>query len=1044
MKALETCTPCHNGTMAQGKLRLDTLAGIAQGGLSGAAIVPGNAAGSLLLKRATSTEASMRMPPAGAMLDSAKVAVVRAWIDAGAPGLVAKVDFDTAVEPILKAKCVGCHSGASAKGQLRLDAGRLALRVIQPGNSAASRIIHRVEGQGNERRMPLGGEPLTAAEIATLKQWIDGGAAWPAAKMEPPAGGAAKHWAYLKPVKPQAAGIDALVLAKSKFGYSPKASRETLIRRVSLDLVGLPPTPSEVEAFVKDQDPKAYEKLVDRLLASPRYGERWARPWLDLARYADTNGFEKDDPRTMWKYRDWVIDALNQDKPFDQFTIEQLAGDLLPNATAAQKIATGFHRNTMLNEEGGVDKDEALFEVLVDRVNTTGTVWLGSTITCSQCHNHKYDPFLHKEYYQMMAFFSNNAKEDQVYGTGFKWVEPQLDLAGPGQAEKRDALAARRKALEEKLKVSTPEVKAEQAEWERGILAASKDWSPLVASKLSARAGSELKQDAATGLVTASGANPMGETYVFEAKVKLPKLTALRLEAVPLKGLPRGGPGRDAYGNFIVSSIDISVNGKPVEIARYLADDGRVNAGGQIWIVDASKEDTRLPRQMVVALKEPAVLSGEATVSVRISSISDLVGQSLGHFRLSATAAAEPGTIVKIRHNLRPHLEAGKDPEDQRATYFRTVSAKLAPVRDELREVRGEMERLNIPSALVLGELADSMPSDYVRLRGGFAAKGDKVYADVPAVLGGLPAGLPRNRLGLAKWLVSRENPLTARVVVNRMWEQFFGRGIVETSEDFGSQGEKPTNPELLDWLAVEFMDSGWSQKRMHKLIVMSDAYQQTSRVTPELLQADPYNRAISRGPRFRMEAEMIRDTALAASGLLSSKIGGPSVFPYQPPGIWDVPYSSAQWVQSKGEDAYRRGVYTFIRRTSTYPSMINFDATSREICTVRRVRTNTPLQALTTLNDPAFFEMAMALGRRLEKEAATDSERVALAFQLVAARQPKPGEADRLLSWRQGEVKYFEAHPEEASKLGGNAQAASWTMLANVMLNLDEALTKE
>jgi mono/diheme cytochrome c family protein len=1041
LQALKSCTPCHNAAMAQAKLRLDSLESLAKGGMSGAVIKPGDAANSLLFKRITATDPAMRMPPTGALLNADAIATVKTWIDNGAAGLQIAKDFDKDIEPILKANCIGCHSGASANGQLQLDAGSVAMRVIKPGKADESRLIHRIEGTGNERRMPLNGPPLKPEEIAALKSWIDAGASWPASKMAAKQTG--KHWAYIKPAKAQPPlpghPIDAFLkarLQKQGLTFSPRASRETLIRRLTLDLTGLPPTPSEVEAFVTDTKVDGYERLVERLLASPHYGERWARPWLDQARYADTNGFEKDLRRSMWLYRDWVINALNSDMGFDRFTIEQLAGDMLPNATNGQKIATGFHRNTMYNEEGGVDKEEAQFEVLVDRVNTTGTVWLGSTITCHQCHNHKYDPFTHKEYYQLMAFFSNGYKDIKEYGdTSVKWIEPKLELPTPEQAAKRDELQARRKALEEKLKTATPELKAEQDEWLRTIRAAYSEWTTLIPTKLSAENGSDLKL-LAEGRVFASGPNPLRETYVFETRVTS-KLTGLRVEALPTPDLPRQGPGRDAYGNFIVSNIDVEVDGKRVELARVLSDDGRTNASGQ-WNIDASKEDTRLARQLVLVFKTPV---NPGALRVRITSNSDLIGQSIGSFRLSATGAADPSTIVRIKHNLRA-LPA-EDPAI--ATYFRTVSKLLAPTREELREVNNQIDKLDIPTALVMAEAAGTeRPSDFLRIRGGFSAKADKVYADVPAVLGGLPADLPPNRLGLAKWLVSRDNPLTARVTVNRIWEQYFGRGIVETSEDFGSQGERPNHPELLDWLAVEFMDRGWSLKQLHRLIVTSEAYRQTSRVTPELLQADPYNKLISRGPRFRMEAEMIRDAGLAASGLLSSKIGGPSVFPYQPNGVWDVPYSSDQWIESKGEDRYRRGLYTFIRRSAAYPSMLNFDAVSREQCVVRRVRTNTPLQALTTLNDPAFFENAMALGKRLQAEANTDSDRLKLAFRLVAAREPKPAEMDRLLTWKQGEVAYFRNHSDEAKKLGGGPEQAAWTMLANVLLNLDEALTKE
>ena len=1046
LRSLQSCAACHNGSMAQAKLRLDTLEGIVKGGVSGPVIKPGEAALSLLLKRATATDPAMRMPPTGVMLEAKSIDVLKRWIDGLQP--TRTIDFDRDVEPILKANCIGCHSGASPKGQLQLDADADAMRVIKPGKANESRIIERLEGRGNERRMPLGGQPLKTEEIAILKDWINAGAVWPAAKIQATT---RKHWSYVKPVKsavPAGAAhtIDAFLLARLQKPFSPRASRETLIRRLTLDLTGLPPTPAELESFIKDSSADAYTKLVDRLLASPHYGERWARPWLDLARYADTNGFEKDLRRNMWMYRDWVINALNHDMPFDRFTIEQLAGDMLPNATQDQKIATGFHRNTMYNEEGGVDKEEAQFEVLVDRVNTTATVWLGSTITCNQCHNHKYDPFTHKEYYQLMAFFSNTHKDVKEYGdTSVKWIEPKLELPTPEQAVKRDALQARRKLLDETLKTATPALQAEQSEWEAKIRAASGSWTSLVPSKLTAENGSVL-QIVEGANVLASGPNPLRETYSIESHADLAtQITGLRIEALPSPALPRTGPGRDAYGNFILSAIEVEINGKRAEITRFVSDDGRTGAGGQ-WTVDASKEDTRLPRQMVLAFKNSLPAGKQAAVRVRLRFDSDLIGQSIGHFRLSATASQDPAVIVRVKHHLRAGLLGTARDDKAIAAYFRTISKILAPLRDELREVNNQIDKLDIPTALIMAESPGTeRPSDFLRIRGGFSAKADKVYADVPAAFGGLPPSYPPNRLGLAQWLVSRDNPLTARVTVNRLWEQYFGRGIVETSEDFGSQGDRPSQPELLDWLAVDFMDRGWSLKQMHRLIVTSDAYQQTSRVTPELLQTDPYNKLISRGPRFRLEAEMIRDASLAASGLLSPKIGGPSVFPYQPVGVWDVPYSDDKWTDSKGEDRYRRGLYTFARRSAMYPSMLNFDATSREQCTVRRTRTNTPMQALTTLNDPAFFETAVALAKRLQTGAATDADRVRLGFRLVAARDPKAAEIDRLLTWQQGEVAYFKAHKDEAAKLGGgDAQQAAWTMLANVLLNLDESLTKE
>lgn len=960
---------------------------------------------------------------------------------------------------LFEKRCTMCHKGAKPAGKLRLDTPEHIAEGGSSGQSLAL-LVDRVSATDKSMRMPPVGEPLSAEEIAVLKQWVAGGA-----KGLPKVEAAKKHWAYVPPVQvglPTVRGasrnaVDQFVLArleKQGLGFQPEASRQTLIRRLSLDLTGLPPTPKEVAEFLADERVDAYERVVERLLASPHYGERWARPWLDLARYADTNGYEKDERRTMWKYRDWVIEALNKDMPFDQFTIEQIAGDLLPNATVEQKIATGFHRNTMLNEEGGVDRDEAHFEVMVDRVNTTGSVWLGSTLGCTQCHNHKYDPFTQKDYYSMMAFFSNEAKTMRDYGdTSTKWVEPQLDLATPQQEAERQRLRAKIDKLDATLKTSTSALEAEQAAWERASQAAKADWAALSDAKATALHGTVLAMGA-DGDWKAAGENPREETYQLLGRAKAGNITGLRIEALPDKSLPRGGPGRDTYGNFILSEIRLEVRDggdwKAVEWARQLSDDGRVG-GRQLWVVDASREDQRLARQLVLVAKTPVTMPASgAEVRVTIRQDSEYGGQSLGRFRVTLTGAADPSTIVKVRARIWPILDTPLDKrtEEQKrevAAFFRTIAPSLASAREELRGARGELDRLGIVTALVMASgPADQKPCDFTRTRGGYANKAVEVCADVPAALGALPKGAPRNRMGLAQWLASKDNPLTARVAVNRRWEQYFGRGLVETSEDFGTQGERPTHPELLDWLAVEFMNRGWSYKALDRLIVMSAAYRQSSNVTPELLREDPYNKLISRGAKFRLEAELVRDFTLSASGLLSAKIGGPSVFPYQPEGVWDVPYSSDRWQESKGEDRYRRGVYTFVRRSALYPSMMNFDATSREVCTVRRVRTNTPLQALTGLNDPAFFEGARALAKRLAAEGgSTLRDRVGYAYQLVASRAPKPAETDRMLGWLETETAYFRAHPAEAEKVAGDAESAAWTMLANVLLNLDEAVTR-
>jgi hypothetical protein len=1083
---IASCAACHNGEIAQGGLRLDSLAALAAGGSSGPAIRPGDSGSSPLVLRISSSEAALRMPPIGPTLRPNQIAVIAKWVDDGAPGLPATpafaavtVSYEDDVRPILERSCYACHSGAQPKSRLRLDRkvamlkGGIGGPAIVIGDSAGSRLVHRIEGQGGEQRMPLGGEPLSRSEVAVLRTWIDSGAQWAAGEQQE--ADIETHWAYKKPSRPAvpvlknaglvANPVDAFVLARLEekgLSFSRPASRRALIRRVSLDVTGLPPSPDEVQRFVEDSRPDAYERLVENLLASPHYGERWARPWLDYARYADTNGYEKDRRRSIWKYRDWVIGALNADMPFDQFTIEQIAGDMLPDATPDQKIATGFHRNTMLTEEGGVDKDEARFEVLVDRVNTTATVWLGSTLGCAQCHNHKYDPFTQRDYYRLMAFFNRGEKRLFIEGNDTeRWLEPELDLATPEQAASRDELNAKVAAIEAILGSSAPELEREQMDWERSLIESRNDWLPLAGASAKSSGGATLAA-LPDGSLLASGPNAQLESYTLEGGLEPGRLSAFRLEALPDESLPGGGPGRDIYGNFVVSefSAEIERNGawERLEFSKLAADNGIVRkdkGSDPVWSVDASREEKRLARQLMLALREPIRLerSARARVTLKMNGLS--LGQSVGRFRVSATGSADPDRIVDVRHHLRPVVEM---PESSRtseqrkelADYFRSVAPSLEPRRQELASLKSQLKDLGIVSTLVMGEVdLHERPADHVRLRGGFSAKGEKVYADTPGVLNPLPTSVLPNRLGLARWLVSEDNPLTARVTVNRIWAQYFGKGIVETVEDFGAQGSPPTHPALLDWLAAEFMSSGWSMKDLHRLIVTSNAYRQSSHVTTELLKADPDNSLLSRGPRFRLEAEMIRDTALAASGLLNPAIGGPSVFPYQPEGVHDIPYNGQPWEESSGADRYRRAIYTFVQRTAMYPSQVAFDMNSREFCSVRRTRTNTPLQALNTLNDPAFFEMARALAGRVLREAGLDdAARIGYAFRLVTSRAPAPAEAAEMQAWIEKERARFQRHPGEARRLAADAAdaagTAAWVMLANTLLNLDEALTKQ
>jgi hypothetical protein len=756
------------------------------------------------------------------------------------PVAAGEVHFNRDVRPILSNRCFKCHGPDLKKGGLNLQARDSALKprgsrgpAVIPGKSSASRLIERITATDPDERMPPKGDPLSAAQVATLKAWIDQGA-----KYE-------EHWAYVKPVRPPLPhvknrtwvrnDIDSFVLARLEqegLSPSPEADRATLIRRLFLDLTGLPPSVREVDDFLNDKSDDAYRKVVERLLASPHHGEHQARPWLDAARYADTNGYEKDQRRTIWAYRDWVIDAFNRDLPFDQFTIDQIAGDLLPKATLEQRIATGFHRNTMTNTEGGVDDEEFRVAAVVDRVNTTMEVWMGTTIGCAQCHNHKFDPFTQKEYYQLLAFFNNT----------------------------RDT---------------------------------GRNVAPTLAVPVS----------------------------VHAARLK-------------------------------------ELNGAISDYAAVLG---------------------RLP--------------------------------PLGH------------------------------------------EALAAPFRQRLAELRRQLHVLKPTTTLVMQE-GKPRPT-HVMLRGNHRNLGERVEPGVPARLYPLKPGQPLNRLGLARWLVDPDNPLVGRVTMNRLWARYFGRGLVETSEEFGAQGEPPTHPRLLDYLAVEFVERKWSLKAMHRLIVQSAAYRQSSWVTPALHRRDPYNRLFARGPRFRLSAESVRDNALAISGLLDRTLLGPSVFPYQPEGVWFNPYSSDKWVTSTGGDQYRRGLYTFWRRTAPYAAFMAFDAPSREVSCERRPRTNTPLQALATLNDKAFVQCAAALARRMLTEAAgSEKERATYGFRLCVARAPTAKELDVLLGlYRANLEKYSKdtaaARDMAAGGLGAPpkemnlAELAAWTVVANVLLNLDETITK-
>jgi hypothetical protein len=1002
-----------------------------------------------------------------------------------------RVDFVKDVQPILKAACHRCHGPDMQMGRLRLDSKALAFqgglsgRAIVPAKPSESLLLQRVLGQGDKVRMPLDGSPLNPEQMVLIRRWIEEGAVWPEEATIAEAT-IARHWAYVKPVRPKLPSvrqaswvrnpIDQFVLARlEKEGLSPSAelSRERLIRRVSLDLVGLPPNVAEVEAFAADPDPNAYEHLVDRLLASPHYGEKWARLWLDLARYADTNGYEKDLRRTMWKYRDWVINAFNEDKPFDQFTIEQIAGDMLPGATLEQRIATGFHRNTMLNEEGGVDQEEARWTSIIDRVGTTASVWLGSTLACAQCHNHKYDPFTQKEFYRLFAFFENaEYKIEGEYGYR-KLIEPALELPTTKQEEQRQALREEISKLETALKTPTPELEAAQARWEREEAPKQAKWSLLEPEKFSsANAAGFTKLEDKSLRVQPSSER---DTYTVVARTSLEGITGFQLEVFSDDTLPGKGPGHSKEGNFVLTSFKVqaAAQGDEQKSGMVSLQSARADFSQEGFpvtsTIDGNSEtgwailpQAGLSHWALFDATSPVGGNGGTILTFMLDHQSPQEEKNLiGRFRISVTDSRDSAPATPLPEKLRNILSTSVDQrtEEQKkelTAYYRSITPLLGPARKRLTELNQELAKIPIVTALVMKEQQSAeRPLTYLRVRGSYLNKGETVYAGVPAALHPLPESQMPNRLGLAHWLVDENNPLVSRVLMNRFWEQVFGRGIVETSEDFGLKGERPTHPELLDWLATEFVQHGWSMKAIHRLMVTSASYRQSSQVSPALLEKDPNNKLLARGPRFRMEAEMVRDVTLAASGLLSENIGGPSVFPFQPDGVWSVPYSREQWVTSDGPDRYRRGLYTFWRRSAPYPSFMTFDATSREFCTLKRIRTNTPLQALTTLNDPAFFDAAKGFAKRILAEAPAQVQaRLSYGFQLCVSRHPESSELSRLTTFYEQQLEHFRQDRkavEDVTKGSPNtssecdvSELAAWTMVANVLLNMDQTLTKE
>ena len=1002
------------------------------------------------------------------------------------------VDFRRDVRPILSDSCFHCHGPdeSTRKAKMRLDTKEGAFTErkgrfpVIPGKPDESEIIRRIFSNDPDEQMPPPDYPrqLKSNQKELIKEWIAQGAKWQ------------DHWAFQKPVRPEPPKvknrnwprneIDRFILARlerEKLKPSSEAEKTILLRRVTFDLTGLPPTPAEINAFLKDKSPKAYEKAVDRLLSSPHYGERMATDWLDAARYADTNGYQVDRERDMWRWRDWVIKAFNENKPFDQFTIEQLAGDLLPNPTLDQKIASGFNRNHRINMEAGSIPEEFFVEQVIDRVDTTSTVWLGLTMGCARCHDHKYDPITSKEFYSMFAFFNNVAEQgvdrNNVQRNNVVNTRPILKLPAP-EVEKRLAeqdkkIAAKKTeldALSEKLSVG-------QHDWEQNVLTNQVSWQVIKPVSLSTKSGTVALSGSDDGIIVAEGKMAREEIYTLVANTTLTNLTGIRVEVFPLAGSTNHSLGRSPDGNFVLGNVKVEVSSKtqPKKAIEYgKATASAVRSGfrpeGAIaksandsngW---SAKSTNGEPAILVVEPKLPVDLPADAIVTIQLSQ--NAAGHAqIGRFRISITGENHPSILAPALQNIFETAETKRKDKDKKTArdYFlsyqldyRNRSLELDALNEKRKEIEGE-----IPSAMVMQEL-EKPRETFMLVRGAYDKKGDRVYPNVPSILPPLPEAKQTNRLVFARWLVSPENPLTARVTMNRIWASFFGVGIVKSQENFGIQGDLPTHPELLDWLATEFMRTGWDLKAMQKRIVMSATYRQSSRVTPELMERDPENLLLARGPRFRLSAEMIRDQALFAAGLLSDKIGGPPVKPYQPAGLWEelaagpVGTGFATYQQSRGEDLYRRSLYTYWKRTVPPPTMTTFDAPAREICTVNRSRTSTPLQALALLNDVTYVEAARKLAERIVLECGTSAnERIRHGFLLATAREPKPDELKVLRHALDERLAEFQNAPSDSEKLLSVGESkrndkldptelAAYTTIASIMLNLDEVVTKQ
>ena len=1042
------------------------------------------------------------------------LAVLTTPLPAADPVLPETVDFNRDIRPILSNLCYHCHGPDKTKRQadLRFDtregvfAKRDDLTVTVPGKPAQSEIYRRITTKDAAERMPPddSGLSLTPHQAQLIQRWILQGASWQA------------HWSFSPPVRPSLPdvsqpdwptnAIDHFILArldKAGLSPSPPANPTTLLRRLHLDLTGLPPTPAQISRYLADDTPAAYEREVERLLNSPRLGEHLAARWLDAARYADTSGYQNDGPRDMWRWRDWVLDSLNTNMPFDRFTIEQLAGDLLPNATLEQRIATGFNRNHRGNSEGGVIPEEFQVEYVVDRVDTTATVWLGLTLNCARCHEHKYDPFSQKEFYRLFAYFNNLPENGRAIKEGNS--PPLIKAPTPAQQVQQLSLAkavtdARRTAL--KLR---PLLAMSQRKWEAADaskLPEGTDWS--VTSGLVAHfAFDQTLSDATDAKRTGKFSDPAaygpgrlrhaaklsggGFVEVDETPTGFGYRDHFTLSAwIRPDRVDRGTvlsrmtdvvEGKGYYVDFEKGHIRVNL------ITRWLDDSIRVQSARPItagnWRhLAVTYDGTRLAKGIHLFLdgrpvpltvnydfinqsfesNEPLRLGGGGGAEGRFEGLLDEVriyDRDLSAAEVSVLAT--PQTIPELVSIPRDRRTPGQVAKLR--DYFTAKHATplhrhaVTSLRGLLQQQRTFLEEL--PTVMVMQELPKPRPT-FILQRGEYDRPGQRVTPGTPPALPPLPANAAPNRLTLARWLVNKKNPLTARVICNRFWQGIYGSGLVRTTEDFGSQGEQPSHPQLLDWLATEFHDSDWNVKSLLRTLVTSATYRQSSRLTKTLLETDPLNRLLARAPRYRLSAEVVRDQALFTAGLLNERIGGPSVRPYQPKGLWKEIASTTDYNQSHGGDLYRRSLYTYWKRTVTHPTMLAFDASTREACTVRPARTNTPLQALTLMNDITFAEAARTLAERILSESApANATRLRQAFLLTVARPPRPEEQTILLESLTRQRAAFAANPEAASQLAATGESprrkglndidvAAWTTLASLLLNLDETISRE